>query len=349
MEVEKFHPEINKVYFINRYCLFQILSGRGSIQVDFKNYFDWQDKAIYLENGQYIKFLSDDFEVRKIEFPNEAIFRNKEVRVLFKHLISLGYINFKECEDCKKYLDKTVFSAQSVDIIDISTKQWYWENPFGANKDEYQLIFDIKDVIDSQYSKQLSTEALCSLINENGYQLQSLVKDKIGLSIKNLFQNKRLIESKKEIAFTDKSIQEITYDMGYKDPSYFNRVFKNETGQSPLQFRKNFDYTERDRFSQDLIGLLRNYHQTERSLEFYASEMHLSIKNLSKKVREKMNTSLGQLIRMEIIHSAKQMLSEGASVQETAFKLGFEEAHHFSAFFKHYTSQNPASFKKYHL
>ena len=91
MKVEKFSPEINKVYFIEKYTLIHILSGIGSIQVDFKNYVDWQEKAIFLEKGQYIKFLSDDFVVRRIEFSDETKFHNDDVRVLFKHLISLGY------------------------------------------------------------------------------------------------------------------------------------------------------------------------------------------------------------------------------------------------------------------
>ena len=141
--VQKFFPELGKVYFINQYTLLHILSGSGSIQVDFNTYFDWQDKAIYLEKGQYIKFLSDDFVVRKIEFPNKTIFQNKEVRVLFKHLISLGYINFNECDECQKYLSSTVFSENNSEIIDISSKQWFWQNPFQASKEEYQIIFDV--------------------------------------------------------------------------------------------------------------------------------------------------------------------------------------------------------------
>ncbi len=60
-KVKKIAPEINKVYFIENHTLIHILSGKGSIEVDFKNYFDWQEKAIFLEKGQYIKFLSDDF------------------------------------------------------------------------------------------------------------------------------------------------------------------------------------------------------------------------------------------------------------------------------------------------
>jgi len=343
--VSKFTPEINKVYFINKYSLFLVLSGSGSIQVDFKNYYDWKDKAIYLEKGQYIKFLSDNFLVRKIEFPDEVIFRNKEVRVLFKHLISLGYINFEECEDCQRYLSNTVFSPSASDIIDVSSRQWFWQNPFHANKDEYQVIFDLKDVIDEQYSRKMSNADITALISDNGYSAQALVKDKIGLSVKNLFTNKKLTEGKKQIAFTDKNIQEISYDIGYEDPAYFNRVFKKETGQSPAEFRNNFDYPNRDTFSQNIVELLRAYHTEERSLEFYAQKMHLSVKALSKKVRDKMNASLGQLIRFELIHTAQTMLREDSNIKEIAFRLGFEEPNHFSSFFKHNTGITPTQFK----
>lgn len=347
--VEKLLPKINKVYFINKYTLLHIISGSGTIEVDFKNYTDWEDKAIYLEKGQYIKFFSDDFVVRKIEFPNKTIFEKKEVRVLFKHLISLGYINFNECEECKRYLSNTVFSENTSEIIDISSKQWYWQNPFQASKQEYQIIFDVKEIIDKEYYGNFNNNDLSALMLENGYNAQALVKDKIGLSIRALLSNKRLMESKKKIAFTDKSIQEVSYETGYRDPAYFNRVFKNTTGQTPSEFRNDFDYENRDTFTNNLIELLKNHHAEQRNLEFYADKMNLSVKALSKKTKAKMNASLGQLIRNELIATSKKLLVQEASIKDIAYKLGFEEANHFSNFFKNYTGSTPTDykFKKY--
>lgn len=344
-KVEKFSPEINKVYFIESHTLIHILMGKGSIQVDFKNYDDWQDKAIFLEKGQYIKFLSSDFTVRRIEFSNESKFFNQDIRVLFKHLISLGYIDLLECAECNTFLSETALTHNSADIVDISSKQWYWQNPFKANKEEYQVIFDTKQLIDEEYSNSLTSNDLVGLINDRGYNAQALIKDKVGLSVKNLMSTKKLQESQKEVAFTNKNIQEISYDLGYKDDAYFNRVFKKSTGQTPKQFRENFDFENRDMFSQDVIDLLQKYHTNERSLGFYADKMNLSIKALSNKVQSKMNTSLGQLIRLEIINSAKLMLIDGQTIATVSKQLGFEEANHFSRFFKHYAETTPSEFK----
>ena len=77
-----------------------------------------------------------------------------------------------------------------------------------------------------------------------------------------------MIESKKEIAFTDKNIQEVSYDLGYNDTAYFNRVFKNATGKSPLKFRQDFDYKNRDLFSQNILELLKKHHTKEHKLSF---------------------------------------------------------------------------------
>lgn len=325
------------------------MGGSGMIQVDFKNYHDWQDKILYLEPGQYIKFLSDNFVVRKIEFEDEAVFKNKEVRVLFKHLISMGYIDFEECTECQQYLSNTVFSSQVGDIIDISSKQWFWQNPFQASKEEYHIIFDVKEAIDTEFQHNITQEQVAELINSNELSAQKLMKNKIGVSIKKLLLEKRLLESKRALAFTDKNVQEVAYDLGYKDPSYFNRFFTKTVGSNPKEFRDTVDFKRRDTLVEDILELLKTYHKEEHSLDFYSNKMNLSVKTLSKKVKSKLGTSLSQLIREEIILSAKKMLNQGERVKEVSVALHFEEISHFTSFFKHYTGQSPSEFssKKY--
>ena len=345
--VSKIQPELNKVYSINKYTMLHILKGSGGIEVDFKSYHDWRDKLIFLEKGQYIKFLSENFTVRKIEFQDEKVFRNKDVRVLFKHLVALGYINFNECETCQQYLNNSIFSQQSSDIIDISSDQWYWQNPFHANQEEYHIIFDIKDIIDQEHKNHLSNERISELIGRRrGFHAQALFRNKIGVSIKSMLGQKRFLESKKEIAFTDKSIKEIAYEFGFKDPAYFNRVFGKMEGKTPSRFREDFFFNGRDSFLPELYALLESHHKEQRAVDFYANKMNLTVKTLSKKVKDKLNITIGQLIRQELINTAKLLLQTGMNVKDIAYELGFEEANHFSSFFKHHTSLSPLEYRQ---
>jgi len=192
----------------------------------------------------------------------------------------------------------------------------------------------------------MNVQSLIQHMSSTDSDVQHLVKNKLGISIKTLIQNKQLLESQKEVAFTDKSIQEIAYDKGFKDPAYFNRVFKKNTGQSPKEFRNNFDYQNRDLFSQDLLELIQLFHKEERELGFYADKMNISVKALSKKVKNKMNISLGQLIRSQIILSAKDLLSQDESITNVAYALGFEEVNNFSSFFSNHVGVSPSQYKK---
>ena len=46
-------------------------------------------------------------------------------------------------------------------------------------------------------------------------------------------QSCRLQKGKELVQTTDKTISEIAYDVGFNDPSYFSRAFKEEFGLAP--------------------------------------------------------------------------------------------------------------------
>ncbi len=343
--ISKLNPVQNKVYQIEKHTMIHVLSGIGGIQVDFKNHHNWREKIIFLEKGQYIKFLTGEFTVLKIEFEDESMSCTQDVRVLFKHLISLGYIDCDQCKDSQNFLSEKVYSDNGSNILDIFSQQWYQQNPFDANKQEYQLIFDVKDIIDQECKNHLSSHDLTKLVNSVGYDAHALYRNKVGVSVKQLLHKKRLVESKKEIIFTDKSIKEISYSFGYKDPAYFNRVFKNLEGMTPNDFRGKFELEKKDLFIQDIYELLKSFHMEEHTVGFYADKMNLSVKTISRKVKSKLNVSLTKLIRLELINTAKGMLMDDVNVNTVSRHLRFEEANHFSSFFKHHTGITPTEYK----
>lgn len=52
--------------------------------------------------------------------------------------------------------------------------------------------------------------------------------------------NERIIaEAKRLLIYSDKSAEEIAYELGYNEPSHFSKFFKKHTQDSPLSFRKN--------------------------------------------------------------------------------------------------------------
>ncbi|QIL37955.1 helix-turn-helix domain-containing protein [Pedobacter sp. HDW13] len=52
-----------------------------------------------------------------------------------------------------------------------------------------------------------------------------------------IIQERIMAEAKRLLFYTDKSVKNITYDLGFEDVAYFSNFFKKNAGQSPSDFR----------------------------------------------------------------------------------------------------------------
>jgi AraC family transcriptional activator of pobA len=64
-----------------------------------------------------------------------------------------------------------------------------------------------------------------------------LIKKETGKSAHEFIQLKLIDTAKEKIFDTSKSVSEIAYELGFKYPQHFTRVFKQHTGVSPLEYR----------------------------------------------------------------------------------------------------------------
>jgi AraC-like DNA-binding protein len=64
-----------------------------------------------------------------------------------------------------------------------------------------------------------------------------LIKKETGLTAKDYIQNKTIDVAKNRVLDTDKTINEIAFEMGFKYPQHFTRLFKQRVGQTPNEYR----------------------------------------------------------------------------------------------------------------
>lgn len=80
----------------------------------------------------------------------------------------------------------------------------------------------------SGYAEKLfiSPKSLAKKLNALGYPSPlKIIKDRI------------VLEAKRQLKYTQKSIKEIAYDLGFDDPAYFSRLFSKSNGLSPAGYR----------------------------------------------------------------------------------------------------------------
>ena len=98
----------------------------------------------------------------------------------------------------------------------------------------------LKGYFDSELPKTmgLPTVAYCAAqLNLSANYFGDLVRKETGTSAMEYIQAKVIDLAKERIYDRSKSISEIAYEMGYKYPQHFTRLFKQRVGMSPQEFR----------------------------------------------------------------------------------------------------------------
>jgi YesN/AraC family two-component response regulator len=67
--------------------------------------------------------------------------------------------------------------------------------------------------------------------------LRSLLKKETGKNTQDHIHFYLIEEAKSILLSTDKSVEEIAYTLGFEYPQYFNKLFKQKTGKTPIEFR----------------------------------------------------------------------------------------------------------------
>lgn len=103
-----------------------------------------------------------------------------------------------------------------------------------------QITYAFLDLVEAHVQENLSIQAYAARLGITPDHLSSSVKKVFGIPVSKLLQQRLTIEAKRFLAHSDKTSAEIAEILNFKDPSYFGRFFKRETGQTPRAFREQF-------------------------------------------------------------------------------------------------------------
>ncbi|WP_219837577.1 response regulator [Paenibacillus sp. R14(2021)] len=103
---------------------------------------------------------------------------------------------------------------------------------------ESDLLQTVKQYIRAHAHEDLSLERVAAQVNRNPFYMSKLFKSHFGLNYIDYLTECRMETAKQLMQETDKSLKEITFEIGYHDPNYFSRVFRKIVGCSPTDYRK---------------------------------------------------------------------------------------------------------------
>ncbi|MEE1411765.1 MAG: AraC family transcriptional regulator [Bulleidia sp.] len=123
-------------------------------------------------------------------------------------------------------------------ILDLIGRQSFEQNSISRKQlRNEERIHHMLQYIEQHYAEPISLQDLSSSISISVSECIRCFKDTLMMTPINYIRMFRLIKAEEQILHTNKTISEIAYDCGFPETSYFNRCFKKQYKQTPLQYR----------------------------------------------------------------------------------------------------------------
>lgn len=91
--------------------------------------------------------------------------------------------------------------------------------------------------IHSRFNEKITIHDLCKVSNLSETLLSGCFKKATGKTIVEYINSLKVDKAKQLLSETDMRITDISYELGFNDGAYFNRVFKKYAGITPLAYR----------------------------------------------------------------------------------------------------------------
>ena len=98
----------------------------------------------------------------------------------------------------------------------------------------------IRKYLEENYNKNISLDDVAENIGMTKFSICRCLRRENKESVMTQLKNIRIANAKTTLKLTDYPITKIATLCGFEDASYFGKVFKEETGLTPLEYRKKF-------------------------------------------------------------------------------------------------------------
>ena len=112
------------------------------------------------------------------------------------------------------------------------------EQQHGGEQTLSPLVCRAAMMIREQYSHGITLEELAARMRVTPEYLSTQFHREMGMTFGAYIRDTRTEQAKKLLLGTEKKLYEIAREVGYSDPKYFSRVFREQTGYLPANYRK---------------------------------------------------------------------------------------------------------------
>lgn len=222
-----------------------------TIQIDFVEYPIVADRFYIISSNQFHRMDRTGVQGLVISMSKDFYYATSPVDMFqCRGIFSINsIINQKKCTmchtmigliteeyngDCRYLLLEAYFKALFIHLVPI----YILHQPKDSDR---KRVSTLMDLIEENYKEHKDVSFYSDLIGLSEKGLNDVCKKITEKTVKSLINERLLIEMKRDICRSNKPVKEIAYELGFKEPSYFCRLFKQKTGLTPEAFKDEFN------------------------------------------------------------------------------------------------------------
>jgi AraC family transcriptional regulator, transcriptional activator of pobA len=253
---------------LNYYSLIWVQKGNGKVKVDFSEY-EFEENSFFSfapyqpfmfsfnseTKGIVLNFHPDFFCIHKHQKEvacNGILFNNiyqapfitidQTTSNAFTNIINQMKVEMQN-PDLAQY--ELLVSYLKIFLITASRLKTAQQPEAKLAKTENQepfILQTLKDAIERDFKTKHSASDYADVLNISAKTLAKITKNYFNKTLTELIAERIIIEAKRELYLTSKTVKEIAYELGYADEFYFSRFFKINADVSPQLYRETVGF-----------------------------------------------------------------------------------------------------------
>ena len=145
--------------------------------------------------------------------------------------------DMEECvNDCPIHYD--LLRGELWQFVFLAEKEYALNGNTGRKKEQKNHLMHFIKLVNLHFSSHHDVQFYANELHITPNYLNKICKSLLGISAFDYITNRIVSEAKTLLRLTKISVSEISYMLGYENPSYFIKIFKNKEGITPLEFHK---------------------------------------------------------------------------------------------------------------
>jgi AraC family transcriptional activator of pobA len=239
------------------HLFFMLEEGQGVLEIDFQQYIMESRSAMYIQPYQVHKGISTEGGVFTVLIISSDNIREEYLNYL-KNVVP-GPVRLNEdtfsiltdisslCINMQERTDEKLYSLLLKDncnlIIGLLTSQYLVKTSQLEATTRFETVTRLfMTLLDEDFVRMKRPGEYAEKLKLSTVYLNECVKKTTGQSISYHIHQRLILEAKRLLYHTAKSVKEISADLGFNDYAYFSRLFKKVAGITAIGFRnKNSD------------------------------------------------------------------------------------------------------------